>query len=189
LILAAATAAYIVLASRSTPTLVSPNSASNIIGAALLTIAPTTQPTPTPTASPSPPHIGSIVEAGNWRYQVQQVDVAKIYTSGSGFLATSYTAKGNWVIVLIQLTNIGNRNYSINAFDFELRDDKGIKYNPESSYAFNLPPGYMNFGEQMPPGVPQLARLYFDVTPGTSGMYLYLSNVGLLEKAPFIYLY
>lgn len=144
---------------------------------------------PSPTPTPEPPHIGSIVQAGNWRYSVRQVDVMKTYTSGSGLLATRHTAKGQWVIVLIQLTNIGNRNYSIHEHDFELRDDKGIRYDPATSYAFNLPPGHMNLGDQVPPGVPQLATLYFDVAPGTTGMYLYLSNVGVLEKAPVIYLY
>ena len=113
----------------------------------------------------------------------------KNYTTGSGFLATTYTAKGLWVIVLTQLTNIGNRNYSINTFDFESRDSNGIKYSPQSTYSFDLPSGYMNLGDQVPPNVPQLATLYFDVTPGTTGMYLYLSNVGLFEKAPLIYLY
>lgn len=129
---------------------------------------------PVPTTPAPTPHIGSAVEAGNWRYSVRQSDVTKTFTSGSGFLATTRTAKGLWVIVLIQLTNIGKENFSINFHDFELRDDKGIKYSPEFITDLNPPPGYTNLGESFPPGVPLLTRLYFDVAPGTNGMRLQL---------------
>jgi hypothetical protein len=109
--------------------------------------------------------------------------VAKSTTQGSGFFATTKTAKGIWVVVLIQLTNIGKRNFSINYFDFELRDDKGIRYTPELTSDLDPPPGYTNLGESFPPGVPLLTRLFFDVAPGTTGMRIHLvqpnSDIGL----------
>jgi hypothetical protein len=124
------------------------------------------------------PHIGSVVESGNWRYSVRQSDVGKTVTQGTGYFATTKTAKGLWVVVLMQLTNVGNANFSINYFDFELRDDKGIKYTPELTSDLNPPPGYTNLGESFPPGVPLLTRLYFDVAPGTTGMRIHLVQGG-----------
>lgn len=117
------------------------------------------------------PNIGSVVEAGNWRYSVRQVDVAKTYVDR---FSTAKTAKGNWVIVLVQLTNIGKANFSINSFDFELWDDKGIHYNEAGIFTGDPPPGHMNLGDKTPPGVELLTTLRFDVAPGTSGMMLHL---------------
>ena len=76
---------------------------------------------------------------------------------------------------LLQLTNVGNRNFSINAHDFELRDNKGIAYDL-SADTFQLVSfrNQTQLGEQMPPGVLLTTTLLFDVAPGTNGMMLWL---------------
>jgi hypothetical protein len=122
------------------------------------------------------PGIGANVEAGNWRYSVRQVDTQK--TIARGFFGPK-TAKGTYVLVWIDLTNIGKENFIINLPDFELRDDKGIKYtadydSDEASKARGQ--SAIGIGEKMPPGVKTTTTLVFDVAPGTSGMVLYLNQ-------------
>lgn len=156
------------------------------------TVATVRPATAVPTPTPSPAHIGSIVQLGNWRYSVRQVDTVKtIDVSTSQYFREVLQAKGTYVVVLLQLTNIGTRNFSIHDTDFELRDDKGIRYDPATFDQFRLVSqrGQAQLGDQFPPGVMLTTTLLFDVAPGTNGMYLYLTNVDLLDKPGAIYLY
>lgn len=140
-------------------------------------ISPTPAPKPTYPTSFSG-HIGTTVEIENWRYSVRQVDVMQeSFKCGTQRFASAIDApKGIWVVILLDLTNIGRENFSLNAHDIELRDDKGILYNMASfaSFGCSKDRGQAALGEQMPPTVTVRTTLLYDVAPGTNGMYLYL---------------
>lgn len=155
-----------------------PGTASTQAPVATAALAATAAAAAVPTAVPATPHIGSTVRAGNWQYRVVQVDTAKSLRWGSSDF-TVMTPKGIWVAVMLDLTNIGDRNFTLNDWDLELWDGKTIKYDPnyESSlYSHSI--GQSALGEQMPPSVTVRVTLLFDVAPGTTGMKLHLVQGG-----------
>lgn len=137
-------------------------------------------PSPKPTFTPPTTYsgrIGTQVELGNWRYSVRQVDVTgDAIQCGSNRFSTTDKPKGLWVSLLLDITNVGRENFTLNAHDIELRDDKGIVYHMASfaSSSCSRGRGQASLGEQMPPTVTVRTTLLYDVAPGTGGMYLYL---------------
>lgn len=151
------------------------------------------QATPTPVSTPPPvapqapaatgptvpagiasAQVGQVVRAPNWQFVVQGTQRAKDYTWTD--LPNKDTAVGEFVIVPLQVTNTGDRNFGLNSFDFELYDAQNRKYNQ----AANAP----GFGEwlkrqgrqpmcaQCPPGTALNTGVIFDVAPGTPGLKL-----------------
>jgi hypothetical protein len=142
---------------------------------ALATQGPRNQ-TVASTSTPQPDlKIGSEFVGAGWRYQVMQADVAtKIEETEFGIVRT-FTPKGQFVIVTIKLTNLTTQgSATLIEDDFELRDAIGVRYNPTRLIGLDPQPGHVRLGEAFPPTVPLLAQLYFDVTPGTTGMRVHL---------------
>lgn len=145
----------------------------------LLTYSPSPSPHRTPgSGSPSPTpeaRIGSILEVGNWRYSVRGIETASSLDLSSAYFRRVLTAKGLYVLVLIEITNIGTRNFGLNIWDFELHDSRGLKYDvsPDtiSLVAYQQ---QLQLGEQMPPTVTATTTLLFDVAPNPVGMVLWL---------------
>lgn len=138
-------------------------------------LSPSPKPTFTPPASYSG-RIGTQVALGNWRYSVRQVDLTQDRMQCGDRYSMLDKPKGVWVVVLLDLTNVGRENFTLNAHDMELRDDKGIVYNMASFASSLCSRGrdQASLGEQMPPTVTVRTTLLYDVAPGTTGMYLYL---------------
>jgi hypothetical protein len=147
----------------------------SIVMLALSACSAAPAPVTTKTAEPqATPHVGSIVDAGNWRYQVMQVDTARQVRWGQ----RAMDAKGLWIIVMIDLTNIGNRSFALTESDLRLVDDKGTTYdsNSESSaYARSL--GQASLGE-LAAGAKIRTTMLFDVASGTTGIKLRLVQGG-----------
>jgi hypothetical protein len=147
-----------------------------IVMLALSACTAAAQPTPTKSvASQATPHVGSIVDAGNWRYQVVQVDLGRQIRWGQ----QAMDAKGFWAIVMLDLTNIGNRDLTLKESDFELVDDKATTYHTNdvsSAYARSL--GQSSLGAQLAAGVKMRTTVLFDVASGTTGMKLHLVQGG-----------
>lgn len=140
--------------------------------------------TPSPSApAPSPSaRIGDYVQVGNWRYSVRQVDTSK--TISRGVFGTK-TAKGLFVLVWIELTNVAKENYIINLSDFELWDARAVHYTADydSSYvATARGQAQVGVGEKFPPGVSIATTVVFDVAPVTTGMQLYLVQANQLIR-------
>jgi hypothetical protein len=126
-------------------------------------------------AAVSTPHIGTVVRDGNWQYQVISADTAKTLRWGASS-ASVVTPKGIWVVVTLDLTNVGTRNFTLNAWDLELWDANGIKYDPASFESLLYSDSVNNgshVGDQMPPGVKVRVTLLFDVAPGALGLKLH----------------
>lgn len=143
---------------------------------ALCACSAAAQPTPTKTVDPAAtPHVGSIVDVGNWRYQVVQVDLARQIRWGQ----QAMDANGFWTIVMLDLTNIGDRGYALKESDFELVDSKGTTYRTNdvsSAYARSL--GQSSLGAQLAAGVKTRTSVLFDVASGATGMKLHLVQGG-----------
>lgn len=138
--------------------------------------AATSKPEPTPI-----PKVGQVVNGKNWSYQVTNVEKTKTLTWSE--FGNKTDAKGVWLIPYLTLQNISKQNYPINAHDFELRDDGGVKYTTSSqieAFSFLRYKKLGALGEQFPPGVPVNTAVVFDVSPEAKGLKLWLSQESVL---------
>ena len=81
------------------------------------------------------PGAGKPYALGNWKYTVlQTLRLPRLYVRNT-FDPTRYTydlPKGEYVVVGLELENIGRENFGLNSWDFELYDANGIKYTSTS---------------------------------------------------------
>ena len=124
--------------------------------------APTTsEPAPT---TPAAPGIGTAVRDGKFEFVVTGVERPG-KTIGSDFLEE--TAQGEFIIVRMNVTNIGDEGQTLSSTGQVLYNDKGQKFEP-SSAIFSLPDADKFFLENINPGNTVTgAPLLFDVPPGT----------------------
>jgi hypothetical protein len=110
------------------------------------------------------PGIGSPVRDGKFEFVVTRVERPG-NTIGESF--TRQTAQGEFVIVYVNVTNIGDKAQTLSSSGQVLINDKGQKFEP-SSAIFSLPNADKVFLENINPGnVVTDAPLLFDVAPGT----------------------
>lgn len=130
-----------------------------------------------PTAAPVA--VGQSVRAGDWEVTVTGVEKMKTLTWSQ--FGNTTDAKGEWIIVSLTLVNRGTRNFTMNTFDWELRDGGGVTYSTSTDGATYMYPDFRKInrmGEQVPPGVPFPTVLLFDVAPGATGLQLVLKATG-----------
>ncbi len=132
------------------------------------------KPTPIPTLPPSPTAIPSIVNDGNWAYEILGVEG---YRSISGS-----PAAGLFVLVHLGIGNNGRQTSSVNSWNFELEDSKGRRYevansDPKSilfsvTYAASADRNWVHFDSRIPPGTAVETGLVFDVAKDAEGLSL-----------------
>jgi hypothetical protein len=135
----------------------------------------------------SGPAAGKTYAVGNWKYTVlQTLRLPRIYARNT-IDPTRYTyaqPKGEYVVVGLELENIGRENFGLNSWDFQLYDANGIKYTSTSVYLTGWPKqlgydGTVGGGTaKMPPGVAGKYVIAFDVAPGAQGLQLRLVQTG-----------
>lgn len=133
-----------------------------------------------PTQPPASPGFdNNVIRIGNWEYQVSKVAQAK---SINGLFGTTYDAKGIWTIVQIKVQDIGRQTYTLNGWDFELRDSNGITYKTDDmqSDRYSEDKKLSNPGDSFPPGVPAEIGLVFDTNPAASGLKLHIMQADRL---------
>lgn len=139
-----------------------------------------TQATPTPKATPAPTpqaKVGDKVSSGNWEYTVTKAEKTKTLVWSQ--FGNKTDATGVWLIVSMTLKNIGNRNFGINTWDFELRDGSGAQYTTSSkleAFAYIDYAKLASLGEQVPPGLEVKTALIFDINPEAKGLKLVLKQ-------------
>jgi hypothetical protein len=130
-----------------------------------------------PTATPLP-KTGTPVAKGNWRYTVG--DVSRANTLPGSRSDKAETAKGIFLVVPIQLVNLGKTNFSINSWDFHLYADNDVQYatDIETDYlCWNLEDkGCVALGDAIPPGISVVTVLVFDINPNAKGLRLHLDQ-------------
>lgn len=128
-----------------------------------------------PTVTPVPA-IGQPIRAPNWQFIVQSSQRAREY-AWSDF-GNKDTAVGEFVIVLLQVANVGNQNFGLNTFDFELYDSQNRKYNQASNAngfgEWLKRQGRQPMCSQCPPGTAINTGVIFDVAPGLTGLRMRL---------------
>lgn len=136
-----------------------------------ITPRPTVAPTATATPLAGP---GQMVQTSNWTLVVSGVEKPGKTLTWSEF-GNSSAAAGTWLVVAVDLKNVGNKNFGVNTFDFQLQDGKGIKYDYTTDlggYAYSKHKGGADVGGQVPPGVAVKVYLVFDIAPDTTGLQL-----------------
>ena len=121
--------------------------------------------------------VGDTVKSGNWSYTVTKVDRMKTLVWSD--FGNKTDALGQWLIVSMTLRNIGNQNFPINTFDFQLTDGGGTKYDTSSKfevYSYMSHAKLTNLGEQFPPGIDVKTALVFDINPAATGLKLVLKQ-------------
>jgi len=136
---------------------------------------------PVPTATPAPPptpvpqlKIGDTLEIKNWRVKVLEVQRVPGDLVWSQF-GNKTPAIGEWFIVIVELTNTGAENFTLNTWDFELRTAAGatVKHTTEgAAYAYPAFKKMVGLGKQIPPGATVATPLLYDIAKGTQGISL-----------------
>ena len=117
-----------------------------------------------PSVEPVMANKGVPVRDGKFEFVVTSVERPgnKI---GKAYLET--TAQGEFVIIRMDVTNIGDSGYTLSSFGQRLFNDKGQEFKP-SSAVFSLEGASKLFSENINPGNKVTgAPLLFDVPPGT----------------------
>ncbi|MCX7707209.1 MAG: SH3 domain-containing protein [Anaerolineae bacterium] len=152
------------------------------------TRAPTSTPRPTATSTPRP-GIGSVVQCGNeWAIKVlrppafaKQLNV--LDTGGYLTFITSEAAKGIWLMLLFELTNLQTKTDDIGLFDDELLIKaklgvSSVTFSPSSwgTSRAQRAAGISDWNEYVPPGITITALAIFDVNPDATDWQLILKT-------------
>lgn len=137
----------------------------------LVTPSPTSLATASPSPSPTPQVRSSdeTIRGPQWEYRVWSATMPK----SMEFLGLQ--AKGAYILVTLEVTNLAQENVAATEDDFSLLDSKGRSYVVDPGHArftqmpFRLRDGRTaqsaRLGERVPPGVPVVLTLLFDVNP------------------------
>ena len=115
------------------------------------------------------------MRAVNWEYTVTKVErTRQLVWSDFG---NRSDAQGIFVVIYLTLKNLGKQNYSINSWDFELRDDNDAKYQTARDMLMIVRQMKLaSLGDQFVPGLSIQTALIFDVNPDATGLKLYLDQ-------------
>lgn len=135
-------------------------------------------------SAPAPPKvkvvaagIGTKVRDGKFEFVVTGVE--RPGKTIAGQFGTSETAQGEFVIVRVNVTNVGNEGQMLDSSSQQLFNDKGQKFAP-SSAIMSLKDADKFFLQNINPGnTVKGAPLLFDVAPGTK-----IANIEL-HDSPF----
>jgi hypothetical protein len=128
-------------------------------------------------AKPQPVDIGTQLEANGWGYTYPNSTYAAILGPQTG----NFTAKGNYVVVLVHVANNSGKDQPLPANFFVLKDEQGRVYNalPQVSSAYVQPGVNADIGmEDTVPanGVSTSVPLIFDVQHGATNLVLFASG-------------
>lgn len=130
----------------------------------------------TPIASQSPllAKVGEVVSIDDRALKVLSVRSMASIPSGNQFIE-SPTAKGIFVVLVVEVTNTGKETGNVAFSNFELTDAQGRTY--KTSDDFHLFSVVKQFAEgqpsdDIPPGLTNQFPLVFDVTPDASDLLL-----------------
>ena len=164
------------------------------------TAEPTATPgptdTPEPTPSPQPtitqtprPGVGSVIKCGNdWAIKVvRPPSFAKnlnvLDTGGFLTFSGSEPAKGMWMLLQFELTNLQKKTDSLSMFGDELTtegklNDEWLSFTPSSwgTSRMQSSAGVSNYYEDIPPGITTNALAILDVNPSATDWKLAINT-------------
>jgi hypothetical protein len=125
-------------------------------------------------ANPQPAPIGAQLQANGWNYTYP----SETYAAALGSQVGSFTASGNWVLVLVHVANNSGRDQPLPADFFVLKDAQGRVYRPQpqvsSAYVIRGVNADLSMEDTVPAnGLTTSIPLLFDVTPGATNLMLF----------------
>lgn len=121
-------------------------------------------PAPEPAVEPAAPGVGTAVRDGKFEFVVTGIERPGT-TIGESFMEE--TAQGEFIIVRVNVTNIGDEAQMLDSSSQKLFNEAGQEFSP-SSAMFSLEDAQKAFLENINPGNSVTgAPLLFDVAPGT----------------------
>ena len=102
----------------------------------------------------------SAATLGSFRFAVTDVSEQSELSEENGFW--SYTADGRYVIVTLEIENIGTRSLEFPFFEFVIEEQYGAQYDPQSLVIADLGEEYEHYDELIPGNV-YIRKLVFDV--------------------------
>jgi hypothetical protein len=141
-------------------------------------------------ANPQPAPIGTLLQANGWNYTYP----SETYAAALGSQVGSFTASGNWVLVLVHVANNSGSDQPLPPDFFVLKDAQGRIYRPQppvsSAYVIRGVNADISMEDSVPAnGLITSIPLLFDVTPGATNLVLFAGgNTGqgwqVLESVP-----
>jgi hypothetical protein len=141
-------------------------------------------------ANPQPAGIGTLLQANGWNYTYPN----ETYAAALGSQVGSFTAGGNWVLVLVHVANNSGADQPLPPDFFVLKDAQGRIYRPQppvsSAYVIRGVNADISMEDTVPAnGLITSIPLLFDVTPGATNLVLFAGgNTGqgwqVLESVP-----
>jgi hypothetical protein len=131
-------------------------------------------------ANPQPAPIGAQLQANGWNYTYP----SETYAAALGSQVGSFTASGNWVLVLVHVANNSGGDQPLPVDFFVLKDAQGRIYRPQpqvsSAYVIRGVNADLSMEDSVPAnGVTTSIPLLFDVTPGATNLVLFAgANTG-----------
>lgn len=153
-------------------TAAAPRPAAPTVTATIAGPSPTVPLTPTATALTAPAGLGQTIRLRNWELTVRGVGRPGGTLKWSDDGDTSKAA-GTWVVVTVDLRNIGGRDFGVSPWDFSLLAEDGTEYglSPDAgAAAYSIYQGGSFVGEAMPPGAVARYYLVFDIDPNAAGL-------------------
>ena len=156
------------------------------------TLTPTRAPTntPRPTFTPTPrPGIGSVVRCDDmWEVSVfERPSTAKrlnvLDTSGYLTFSDAESAKGQWLLLLFNLTNLQAETNDLSWLDDELAvkgqlNGRAVAFEPSDwgTSRAQRSQGISDWGDDVPPGITIKALAIFDVNPDATDLQLVIQG-------------
>lgn len=155
------------------------NAGSSTVGATSPVTQAATSPAASPTAAPpaAAPQIGDKVRDGKFQFVVTKVSHAK--SVGDTSLGLGDTAQGEYLIVSLKVTNIGNESQTLDDSAQFVYDARGRKYSASSAADIDLsgPNGSGNtWFEDINPGNTVRGKIAFDMPKGDKGVKIELHD-------------
>jgi hypothetical protein len=125
-------------------------------------------------ANPQPAPIGAQLQANGWNYTYP----SETYAAALGSQVGSFTASGNWVLVLVHMANNSGSDQPLPADFFVLKDAQGRVYRPQpqvsSAYVIRGVNADLSMEDSVPAnGLTTSIPLLFDVAPGATNLVLF----------------
>jgi hypothetical protein len=127
-------------------------------------VAPADTPVAEATPEPAPPGIGQPAADGDFSFVVQGVDCSRTEMGGQYF---GTTAQGQFCVVSLTVTNIGNSAQTFDGDNATLLNAAGQEFSADSGAAFYLDDS-SSFYEEINPGNTLNSKVVFDVPAGTT---------------------
>jgi len=128
-------------------------------------------PAPTETAAPA----GASVRDGKFEFQVINIARSKTVSDPTGNPYMTATAQGEFIVVTLSMTNIGNEPQSYFGQNQKLIDASGREYGASSAADMWMNAGGNPMGD-INPGNSIQVKLAYDVPPGTNPTELMLHD-------------